>query len=105
MPTIEVTLRNFGIFPNGVRQESFAYLALVKAAITAGHRKGDGLKDGVNSVLQGISRAANIKRALLAANGRLVATSHYRNQVGQTEKAQISNCVGNTVCALLAERI
>lgn len=105
MPIIEVTLRNFGPFANGVRQKSFSYLALAKAAITAGHKKGDGLKDGVLSVLQGLSRAANIRRAFSVVDGRLIATSHYQNQVGQTEKGQISNCVGNTVCTLLAERI
>ena len=93
MPEIEVTLRNFTIFQNEIRIERIRYLDLIRAAITAGHRKGDVLKDGLNSAFQAIERIATIRRSLTVAGGRMYPSAHYRENVGSTEKRKRSRIV------------
>jgi hypothetical protein len=104
MPTIRVTLQNFGPLQNGNHVETFRYIELIKSAITAGHKKGDLLRHGVYSGLELCSRVIDCLKLFQVTNGRLHATPLYSN-AGFTERRVISHFVGNVVCTMLAERI
>lgn len=104
MPLIEVTLKNFTGLTNGVRQETFHYLGLIKAAITTGHAQGDLFRFRGQSLLEAIGRIAAIRSAFTVRNNRLSPTPYYLS-LGVTDKGKLSYCVGNTICALLAEKI
>jgi hypothetical protein len=104
MPTIGVTLQNFGPLPNGTRVETFRYIELIKSAITAGHKKGDLLRHGVYSGLELCSRVIDCLKLFQVRNGRLHASPLYLN-AGFTERRVISHFVGNVICTMLAERI
>lgn len=104
MPQIDVTLRNFTILPNATRTERFAYIALLKAAITTGHRKREVLKDGARSALEAVTRVTDLVRTLSIRAGRLQASQHFLG-LGSTDKGKLSYSVGNTICGLLAQRL
>lgn len=106
---IEVELRNFGppqtVLQNERRIEEFSHLDLIKAAITVGHsRWEDAVMFGVTSIFDALRRVFMIKTALVVVDGRLQSTLLYRN-ADPTDKAQMTSCIGSTVCGLLAGRI
>jgi hypothetical protein len=109
MLEIEVVLQNFGppqtSLQNGPRIVNFSHLELIKSAITVGH---GGWRRVFRyrkfSVFDTLRRVFTIKTALCAVNQRIHATQIYLD-ADPSDKGQISYCIGNIICALLAMKI